>query len=160
MVHLRIDSCVPPLNILGTYLDVEANQSTDQLDLIWSKLENKINMIIESCESVVLIGDLNINLLQHNEHPETNNFLNMIQEYNYLPVITRPTRFAEGAQSGTPSLLDHIYLNFSPPSLSGILHYKITVSFKNSSGIPSAHTGSHRHTLRPPTHPSKPHKFI
>ena len=59
MVHLRIDSCVPPLNILGTYLDVEANQSTDQLDLIWSKLENKINMIIESCESVVLIGDLN-----------------------------------------------------------------------------------------------------
>ena len=62
LVHIRLDTCVPPLNIVGTYLDVESDQSKDDLDLVWSKLINKINMILDSGEAVCLIGDLNRSL--------------------------------------------------------------------------------------------------
>ena len=75
---------------------------------------------------MIITGDFNIDLLAHSQHLETNNFLNLMQVFNYLPTITRPTRFPEGEQQGSPSLLDHIYLNFYPPSISGILHYKVT----------------------------------
>ena len=74
----------------------------------------------------VLIGDFNINLLEHNEHRETGEYLNKMQSINYIPLISRPTRFPEGQQNGQESLLDHIYTNFIHQSISGILHYKIT----------------------------------
>ena len=50
----------------------------------------------------------------------------MIQSLNFIPLIKRPTRFPDGNQQGHSSLLDHIYVNFYPPSLSGILQYQIT----------------------------------
>ena len=49
-----------------------------------------------------------------------------MQNHFYLPLITRPTRFPEGQQRSLPSLLDHIYVNFSPPSITGILKLSIS----------------------------------
>ena len=69
----------------------------------------------------ILTGDFNINLLEHQTHADTNDFLVFMQNLFYLPVISRPTRFPEGHQRALPSLLDHIYINFSPPAISGIL---------------------------------------
>ena len=43
-----------------------------------------------------------------------------------MPLITRATCFPEGLQRAMPSLLDHIYINFSPPAVSGILKLNIT----------------------------------
>ena len=74
----------------------------------------------------VLTGDLNINLLEHHSHSDTKDFLSFMQNHFYLPLITRPTRFPEGLQRAAPSLLDHIYVNFSPPAVSGILKLHIT----------------------------------
>ena len=53
---------------------------------------------------VIVIGDLNINLLEHIDHSPTNEFLNFMQTFNFLPLITRPTRFPEGNQIAVPSL--------------------------------------------------------
>ena len=95
------------------------NEFRNQLCEILSKpLFKKSNTII--------IGDININLLEHNNHRPTNDFINMLQTYNYIPLITRPTRFAEGNQTASPSLLDHIYVNFTYPLVAGILHHNIT----------------------------------
>ena len=74
----------------------------------------------------ILIGDFNINLLEHTTHRETGDYLNKMQSLNYFPLISRPTRFPEGEQNSRESLLDHIYTNFIHHSISGILHYKIT----------------------------------
>ena len=74
----------------------------------------------------ILIGDFNINLLEHQTHQDTGNFLATIQSLNYIPIISRPTRFPEGNQRGTESLLDHIYVNFTLPSIAGILQYDIS----------------------------------
>ena len=90
----------------------------------------EINPILNSSifkrSNSILIGDININLLDHVVDKPTNDFLNMMQTFNYLPLITRPTRFAEGNQIASPSLLDHIYVNFTSPLVAGILHHKIT----------------------------------
>ena len=71
----------------------------------------------------IIIGDININLLEHSTHLPTNLFLNTMQSLNYFPHISRPTRFPDNPTLGQPSLLDHIWTNFMPLSLSGIIHY-------------------------------------
>ena len=76
--------------------------------------------------NTVILGDLNIDLLTHNEDKETNELLNLMQIFNYTPIITRATRFPEGNQLGNPALLDHMFMNFTPPCHSSILHFDIT----------------------------------
>ena len=70
----------------------------------------------------ILLGDFNINLLEHATHPPTNLFLNAFQALNYFPHISRPTRFPDNPDLGQPSLIDHIWTNFTPSSSSGIIH--------------------------------------
>ena len=89
-------------------------------------LEPILNNKLFKKSKTILVGDFNINLLEHHTHPDTNLFLSFMQNHFYLPVITRATRFPEGLQRATPSLLDHIYINFSPPAVSGILKVHIT----------------------------------
>ena len=76
--------------------------------------------------SSILLGDFNINLLEHATHNETGEYLNMMQSHSFIPLISRPTRFPEGEQNARPSLLDHIYTNFIHHSIAGIIHYHIT----------------------------------
>ena len=89
-------------------------------------LSNILKNDIFKKNKTILTGDFNINLLEHSTHRETQDYLTKMQSINYLPLISRPTRFPEGAQNGQPSLLDHIYTNFIHQSISGIIHYKIT----------------------------------
>ena len=70
----------------------------------------------------ILLGDFNINLLEHATHPPTSLFLNSMQALSYFPHISRPTRFPDNPDLGQPSLLDHIWTNFTPSSSSGIFH--------------------------------------
>ena len=76
--------------------------------------------------NIVLIGDFNINLLEHTTHSPTNNFLANIQTLNFVPHISRPTRFPDKENLGDPSLLDHIYTNFGSNFTSGIVHFPIS----------------------------------
>ena len=74
----------------------------------------------------ILLGDFNINLLDFACHPHTNQFLASMQNLKYTPLISRPTRFPDLNQRGANSLLDHLYINFTPVSISGILEYIIS----------------------------------
>ena len=72
-----------------------------------------INTLLEvkaKNNKIVLVGDFNINLLEHSTHIPTNNFLANIQAINFTPLIARPTRFPDSSELGEPSLLDHIYI--------------------------------------------------
>jgi hypothetical protein len=70
----------------------------------FSKLIDKIG-----CEKTMsfILGDYNINLLKYENHSETNNFLNLMFEHHYFPLINRPTRFS--AYGST--LIDNIFTN-------------------------------------------------
>ena len=74
----------------------------------------------------ILMGDFNINLLEHVTHPPTNEFITTMQSNNYFPQISRPTRFPDTNTTASPSLLDQIRRNFHESSSSGILHLPVS----------------------------------
>ena len=65
-----------------------------------------------SKDRIILIGDLNINLLEYSTHNPTNIFLTNMQTLKFNPLVSRPTRFPFHGQRGDSSLLDHIFTNF------------------------------------------------
>ena len=52
-------------------------------------------------------GDYNINLLNHNCHTDTDNFLNILHDNKFYPLITHPTRFSHTGST----LIDNIFTN-------------------------------------------------
>ena len=82
------------------------------------KLIEILNNSPHLSNKALIAGDLNINLLDH-ENSYVCEFMCNLQSLQYLPVITKPTRMPNNNQ--TPSLLDHIWLNFLTRYNSGIL---------------------------------------
>ena len=74
---------------------------------------------------IVVAGDFNMDLLMV-DSPHVVNFLSIMQSLNFLPTITKPTRFPIDDQPGNPSLLDHIWFNSICKYCTGILSIDIT----------------------------------
>ena len=62
------------------------------------------DVINPSNKNVYIVGDFNIDLLKHNDHSSTNEFIDTIYGYSLIPSITRPTRVT----SHTSTLIDNI----------------------------------------------------
>ena len=58
-----------------------------------------------------LIGDFNVDSLSYDEVYNVKDFIDMMHSYSVINLINKPTRFPQGAQPGSPSLLDHFYTN-------------------------------------------------
>ena len=87
------------------------------------------NILQNDCiknNNIIIMGDLNINLLEHDTHAPTNNFLASLQALNFYPHISRPTRFPDNINLGQPSLLDHIFTNFNNNFTAGIIHIPVS----------------------------------
>ena len=64
------------------------------------------------------MGDLNINLLNCESKPESNDFLHMLNSYFFLPYILQPTRITERFAT----LIDNIFANsYSMDAITGNL---------------------------------------
>ena len=63
-----------------------------------SKLKNK---------EIILGMDHNINLLKHNVHSQTQEFIEINLDMNLLPVITKPTRVS----TTSATLIDNIFVS-------------------------------------------------
>ena len=64
-------------------------------------------------KTVVLLGDFNINLLNYDIHPPTNEFLDSLSSHYFLPHIQQPSTLT--ANSNT--LIDNIFSNMSVPNI-------------------------------------------
>ena len=57
---------------------------------------NYLNQILEILskeqKQVFLLGDFNLNLLNHNDHQPTNDFLDSLASNSFFPYILNPTR--------------------------------------------------------------------
>ena len=62
------------------------------------KTENKLCYIL---------GDYNINILNHDSHNETRNFVELLFSYSLIPLINRPTRITKS----TATLIDNVFTN-------------------------------------------------
>ena len=85
---------------------------------------NKIKVERKSC---YLLGDYNINLLNADKHPSTQEFVDLMYSNNMFPVITKPTRVT----SHSATLIDNLFCNtiLKQETFSGILYTDITDHF-------------------------------
>ena len=69
-------------------------------------LNNIIKCINQNKNDLFLFGDINIDFMKVNSHPETDEYLNMLFSHGLLPIGTKPIRIT----SHTSTLIDHIYI--------------------------------------------------
>ena len=117
--------------ILGIY-----RPHTDTISNFLLRLEEILNLeIIKRAQLVVLAGDMNIDLCNPNP-VVSGGYLSLMQSLNFLPTITRPTRFSNNCtespnlypaeNTGQSSNLDHIWLGKIDNFFSGILLTDLT----------------------------------
>ena len=78
---------------------------------------NYLNKLLENAskeqKSIFLLGDFNVNLLNYNEHNETNEFLDSLASNSFIPLILQPTRI----NSDSNALIDSIFSNVIDPDI-------------------------------------------
>ena len=77
-------------------------------------LSNKLlEYISKEQKSVVLHWDFNVNLLNYNEHNQSNEFLDSLASNSFIPLTLQPTRIT----SHYNSLIDNIFSNVIDPDI-------------------------------------------
>ena len=61
------------------------------LSLFNEEIENTIRVLCKPKTNLFFMEDYNINLLNHEAHADTGEFLNLLYANTMLPMITRPT---------------------------------------------------------------------
>ena len=101
-VKISIDKT--PYIIASLYRPHSKHSNVNEFNTIMDNLLSQ-NIFINS--RTVITDDFNINLLEHEQHLPTNNFLVTMQSFNYFPHISKPTRFPNDIITDAPSILDH-----------------------------------------------------
>ena len=78
---------------------------------------NYLNKLLENIskeqKSVFLLGDFNVNLLNYNEHNQTNEFLDSVASNSFIPLILQPIKIT----SHSNTLIDDIFSNVTDPDI-------------------------------------------
>ena len=118
-----------------------------QINEFTAFMDNLLSQTMFTNSKSIFAGDFNINLLEHNDHVPTNNFLSMMQSCNYFPLVSRPTRFPDNNSTASPSLLDHIWTNFTVPSSPGILLFPLSDHLPVYLNLPTLDKPSENHKI-------------
>ena len=96
------------------------NQNVDEFLTMTNELLSRISKENKVC---YLMGDFNLNLMNHQSHSVTGEFLDALYSHMFIPLITRPTRIT--CHSAT--LIDNIFGNqFFDRSRSGLFFTDIS----------------------------------
>ena len=107
-------------NIVTGVIYRPPNQNVDEFFTTTNELLSKISKENKVC---YLMGDFNLNLMNHQSHSVTGEFLDALYSNMFFPLITRPTRIT--CHSAT--LIDNIFVNqFFDRSRSGLFFTDIS----------------------------------
>ena len=87
--------------------------SMDLADFNCNYLKKLLENTSKEQKSIFLLGDFNGNLLNYNEHDETNEFLDSLASSLFIPLILQPTRNT----SHSNTLIDNIFPNVIDPDI-------------------------------------------
>ena len=96
------------------------------IKLFNDNLEAILDTIKKENKTCYIMGDFNINILNHDTNIPTSEFVDTMFSYGYLPLINRPTRVC----STTATLIDNIYTNAYDMELVKILIVSCTQIFQ------------------------------
>ena len=92
--------------------------SVEFTDFNCNYLNKLLEDIFKEQKSIFLLGDFIVNLLNYNEHNQTNEFLDSLASNSFVPSILQPTR----RTSHSNTLIDDIFSNvIDPETTSGNL---------------------------------------
>ena len=107
--------------------------SMDLTDFNCNYLNKLLENISKEQKSIFLLGDFNVNLLNYNEHNQTNEFLDSLASNSFIPLILQPTRIT----SHSNTLTDNVFSNvFDPDTVSGNLTATISDQLPQFAIIP------------------------
>ena len=108
--------------------------SMDLTDFSCNYLKKFLQNISKKQKSIFLLGDFNVNLLNYNEHNQTNTFLDSLASNSFIPLILQPTRIT----SHSNALIDNIFSNnIDPDIISGNLTATISDHLPQFAIIPN-----------------------
>ena len=87
--------------------------SMDLTDFNCNYLNKLLENISKEQKSIFLLGDFNVNLLNYNEHNQTNEFLDSLASNSFIPLILQPTRIT----SHSNTLIDNVCSNVIDPDI-------------------------------------------
>ena len=76
-------------------------------------LNELLDKLSKENKTIFLLGDFNINLLNYNIHPPTNEFLDSLSSHYFLPHILQPSRVTTNSKT----LIDNIFSNMAVPNI-------------------------------------------
>lgn len=108
-----------PKNLESTFIEIQRAKQSNVVvgclykhplmnvkDFINLYLNPFLDKISKEHKSIVLMGDFNINLLNHNVDPNVNEFLDSLHSHHILPFINLPTRLTPTSKT----LIDNIFM--------------------------------------------------
>ena len=102
--------------------------SHNSIPQITADLNDILERVKHENKTVIITGDLNIDLLKHSQHNQTNQFIDMLIANNLTPRITMPTRIT----NSSATLIDHMFSNIdSDKAIAGTLKTDITDHYCN-----------------------------
>ena len=87
--------------------------SMDLNDFNCNYLNQMLENISKEKKSIFLLGDFNVNLLNYNEHNQTNEFSDSLASNSFIPLILQPTRIT----SHSNTLIDNIFSSVIDPDI-------------------------------------------
>ena len=78
-------------------------------------------------KTCLLVGDLNLNLIDYQSNAKVRNFVNLIFQHSLVPIVNKPTRVTKN----NATLIDYIITNYftDQENLTGILKTYISDHF-------------------------------
>ena len=112
-----------------TFIEICNPKKTNVIISCIYKHRNKnVNELLDKLpkenETIFLPGDFNINLLNHDTHPPTHEFLDLLLSADFLAHIIQSTR----VKSNSKKLIDNILSNMTVPN---IISRNLTASILN-----------------------------
>jgi hypothetical protein len=92
--------------VLGTIYRLNTEPKAD-IDIFSTSLFDIMDIIAEEHKHGIMMGDMNIDLLNFQSHTNTCNYLDNVFSHGFLPTITKPTRVTQTSAT----LIDHFYTN-------------------------------------------------
>ena len=106
----------------------------DLTDFNCDYLNKLLENISKEQKSVFLHGDFNVNLLNYNEHTQTNESLDSLASNSFIPLVLQPTRIT----SHSTTLIDNTFSNvINPDIISGNLTATVSDHLPQFSIIPN-----------------------
>ena len=90
-----------------------------------NKYSSLLDKIKHEKKSLIIGSDQNINLIKANDHPSTQEFLDINHSNGILPVIDKPTRVTHSSAT----LIDNLYTNYEGTYQSAVLYSYISDHF-------------------------------